>query len=223
MSAPLLYVTGTNTGVGKTTLACLLLRRARERNLRVATIKPFCSGSRDDAEKLHALQSAGLTLDEVNPFHFTEPVTPYIAARNENRIITAAQTIDAIKAIQSRNYPLLIEGAGGLMSPLGDRFTLLDIVRELPGKVCVVAPNILGTLNTVLLTRHALQQLHANEIRFVLMNPQQRDAASSTNAEVIEHCSGARVLEMPFFPATANSALDQSVGKILDDLLAWWI
>src|SRR5437868_4825877 len=132
MTAPLLYVTGTNTGVGKTTLACLLLQRARERNLTIAAMKPFCSGGRDDAERLHAIQTAGLTLDELNPFHFTEPLTPYTAARNESQAITLAHTIDSIKKIAARGHPLLIEGAGGLMSPLGDRFTLLDIIRELP-------------------------------------------------------------------------------------------
>ena len=223
MSAPLLYVTGTNTAVGKTTLACLLLRRARERSLRVAAMKPFCSGSREDAEQLHALQTANLTLDEVNPFHFAEPVTPYIAARHENRIITATQSITAIKKIASHNEPLLIEGAGGLMSPLGDRFTLLDIIREVPGKICVVAPNILGVLNAALLTRDALQRIDAGQIHFVLMNPSQRDAASSTNAEVIEQWTGVSALQLPFLDATADRAQDSPVVKALDDLLAWWI
>jgi dethiobiotin synthetase len=220
MSAPLLYVTGTNTAVGKTTLACLLLRRARERNLRIAAMKPFCSGGRDDAEKLHALQTAGLTLDEVNPFHFAEPVTPYIAARNENRVITLAQTIDSIQTIQTRHHPLLIEGAGGLMSPLGERFTLFDIIQKLPGKICIVAPNILGVINAALLTRHALNQVHSDQIRFVLMNPPQRDAAASTNAEMIEDWTGAAALELPFL--SIHSA-PTYVDKILEDLLAWWI
>ena len=92
MSAPLLYVTGTNTAVGKTTLACLLLRRARERNLRVAAMKPFCSGSREDAEQLHALQTANLTLDEVNPFispnqsrPTSPPATKIASSRRRNR------------------------------------------------------------------------------------------------------------------------------------------
>src|SRR4051812_17879055 len=157
MSAPLLYVTGTNTGVGKTTLSRLLLQRPRDRNLRVAAMKPFCTGGRDDAEQLHALQTAGLTLDELNPFYFIEPVTPYIAARNENRSITLNQTVEAIQKIQSKDYPLLIEGAGGLMSPLGDRFTLLDIINERRGRICIVAPNILGVLNSTLLTLKALE------------------------------------------------------------------
>ena len=223
MSAPLLYVTGTNTAVGKTTLARLLLLRARERNLRVAALKPFCSGGRDDAEQLQALQTANLTLDEVNPFHFAEAVTPYIAARNEKRSITAPQTIAAVKKIASLDHPLLIEGAGGLMSPLGDRFTLLDIIRELPGKICVVAPNILGVLNAALLTRDALQHIPADQIRFVLMNPASRDAASATNPEVIEEWAGIRTFQFPYLSAIDNAAQPSPVKKALDDLLAWWI
>src|SRR3954466_12439797 len=187
MSAPLLYLTGTNTGVGKTTLSRLLLQRARERNLRVAAMKPFCTGGRDDAEKLPALQIAGLTLDELNPFYFTEPVTPYIAARNENRSITLSETIDSIKKIQSKGCPLLIEGAGGLMSPLGNRFTLIDIINELPGKVVVVAPNILGVLNSALLTHEGFikNQRATSDLRFVLMFGFTADLASATNASVI--------------------------------------
>jgi dethiobiotin synthetase len=220
MSAPLLYITGTNTAVGKTTLACLLLRRARERNLRIAAIKPFCSGGREDAEKLHALQTAGVALDETNPFHFAEPVAPYIAARIENRSVTLEQTIDSIQIIQTRDYPLLIEGAGGLMSPLGERFTLLDIIQKLPGKICVVAPNILGVINAALLTRHALGQIQSNQIRFVLMNPPQRDAASSTNAEAIQDWTGVAPLEIPFLSIDSTPPC---VDKIFDALLAWWI
>src|SRR5687767_12143806 len=97
MTAPLLYVTGTNTGVGKTTLACLLLRRARERNLRVAAMKPFSTGGREDAERLRALQTAGLKLDEVNPVHFAEPVAPYVAAAKQKQTVTLAQTIVSIQ------------------------------------------------------------------------------------------------------------------------------
>jgi dethiobiotin synthetase len=221
MSAPLLYVTGTNTGVGKTTLSRLLLQRARERNLRVAAMKPFCTGGRDDAEQLQALQTASLTLDELNPFHFIEPVTPYIAARNENHSITLSQTVEAIKKIETKNYPLLIEGAGGLMSPLGDRFTLLDIIKERPGKICVVAPNILGVINSALLTHQALKANEAAAPIFVLMDPAQPDRSSATNSEVIKQWTGATVFEFPFLHQSKSLPVADSISRSVDEILNW--
>lgn len=219
MTAPLLYITGTNTGVGKTTLATLLLARAREVNLRIAAMKPFCSGGREDAEKLHALQTAGLTIDEVNPFHFAEPLAPYIAARNENRVITAAQPIESIQKIRARNFPMMIEGAGGLMSPLGDRFTLLEIIQAIPGKICVVAPNVLGVINSAMLTHHSLQNSQSTDVLFVLMDAEQPDASAATNAEVIANWTGVRTINFPFLPAsqTSNSA------AAVDPILGWWL
>jgi dethiobiotin synthetase len=222
MSAPLLYVTGTNTGVGKTTLACLLLRRARERDIQLAAIKPFCSGGREDAEELQAVQSARLSIDEVNPFHFTEPIAPYVAARNENRAITLPQTIAAIKRIQSRNIPTLIEGAGGLLSPLGEKFTLLDIIQELPGKICIVAPNSLGVINCALLTHRALEKVSSTRLHFVLMNFFQRDASANSNASVIRDWTNVETVEFPFLPEIERETPNSFTGMI-DGLLDWWI
>ena len=222
MTPPLLYVTGTNTGVGKTTISCLLLRRAGELKMRVAAMKPFCSGGRDDAEKLHAFQTAGLTLDEVNPFYFRDAVTPSIAARNENRVITLGQTIDSITKMLSRGKPLLIEGAGGLLSPLGDRFTLLEIIREIPGKVCIVGQNSLGVINATLLTHRALPP--QTQTHIVLMNPLQCDASADTNASVITEWISANVIELPFLEDQAGSSdFPDVASKSLDELLRWWI
>lgn len=218
MSAPLLYITGTNTGVGKTTLACLLLSRARGRGLKVAAMKPFCSGGREDAERLHQLQTAGLSLDEVNPFYFAEPVAPYVAAKKENLRITGEQTSEAVRKILARGFPMLIEGAGGLMSPLGERFTLLDLMREMPGRVCVVGSNALGIINSALLTHSALKGMDA---RFVLMNSRDADASGRTNADVIREWTEAPAFEFPFLERLDEDHL--AAAAILDSLLDWWV
>lgn len=218
MSAPLLYVTGTNTGIGKTTLACLLLRRARERSLKVAAMKPFCSGGREDAEQLHALQTSGLSLDEVNPFWFQEPVAPYVAAKHENRRITARETTEAIRKLSARGLPLLIEGAGGLMSPLGERFTLLEIIRELPGSVCGVGTNVLGVINGALAVHFALKGI---DLRFVLMNSRDPDPSASTNADVIREWTNAPTFQFPFLQRLDEENV--AATAVLDSLLDWWL
>lgn len=223
MSAPLLYVTGTNTEVGKTTLACLLLQRARERNLKIAALKPFSTGDRADAEKMGALQTAGLTLDEINPFHFSDPVTPLIAGRRESRSITLRETIAAIPKSQAHKLPTLVEGAGGLLSPLGERFTLLDIIHEIPGKVCIVGPNALGVINGVLLTRHALKNVATENLRIVLMNLSQSDASTDTNVEVIQDWTKIMVSAIAYGQSFEQLASAKETKAVLDGLLDWWI
>jgi dethiobiotin synthetase len=218
MSAPLLYVTGTNTGVGKTTLACLLLRRARARSLKVAAMKPFCSGGREDAEKLHELQTAGLTLDEVNPFWFEEPIAPYVAAKTENRRIHERETTDAIRKIVAQGSPTLVEGAGGLMSPLGERFTLLELIRAAPGRVCVVGSNVLGVINSALLTHLALK---GADMRFVLMDSSAADASAGTNADVIREWTEAPTFEFPLLQNLDEENV--AATAVLDSLLDWWV
>jgi dethiobiotin synthetase len=186
-------------------------------------MKPFCSGGRDDAEQLHALQGAGLSLDEVNPFYFDEPISPYVAALNQKRTVALAETLTAIRTIQSRGFPILIEGAGGLLSPLGERFTFLDIIREFPGNVCIVGNNSLGVINAALLTHRALESIRPPHQQFVLMNPPQADASSVSNARVIADWTGVETHEFPHLPDPRRKTLPPTATKVLDSLLDWWL
>lgn len=202
-----LVITGTNTNVGKTTFARALLQRARERQITIAAMKPFCTGGREDAEILHRLQTADLALDEVNPFHFAPPVTPLIAAREAGQCITVAQTITAIERVRAKNLPLVIEGAGGLLSPLGEGFDLLDIIKAIDAKVVLVGANQLGVLNHVLMSTRLLDGF---ELTVVLMRFGDVDESAKTNAallqELLPHASvhdGAR-------PEFLDQLLDQS-------------
>ena len=209
-AAPILYITGTNTGVGKTTLATLLLKAARERKLKIGALKPFCSGGREDAQQLHSLQTANLTLDEVNPFHFRDPLTPLQAARNEGRKIFLPDALRAIETIRQRNIPLIIEGAGGLLSPLGEGFSFLEIIQNIPGHVAIVAQNILGSLNGVLLTSQRLS-VPPSDQTVILMTPSEPDLSTVSNAAILSSLlPNPKVLELPFRPPSlaASPILD---------------
>jgi dethiobiotin synthetase len=210
MNGPVLYVTGTGTGAGKTTLATLLLQRARKKSIKVAAFKPFCSGGREDAEKLHALQTAGQYLDQVNPFYFDEPIAPLVAARNKGVRITLHETLGKIAS----PHPLLVEGAGGLLTPLGENFSLLDIIRSIPGRVCIVAQNSLGVLNHTLLTA---KQLVGRDLAIVLMHPEVVDTSTNTNRAILQELlPQSMIVEIPRLPtAFAMSGVDP--------LLDWWL
>src|ERR1700722_12577845 len=97
-----LFITGTDTGVGKTVLTALLTRFLRERGLNVAALKPVCSGNRADARALSAAMNGALKLDEINPWHFRTPLAPLLAARREKRRLKLSQILAHNRALQKR-------------------------------------------------------------------------------------------------------------------------
>lgn len=191
----IIFVTGTDTGAGKTLLTSLLLSHLRQTGARALAIKPFCSGGRADAELLHALQNGDLSLDEINPFHFSDPIAPLVAARRQHRRIKFEDVLAHIHSVTAclakienrksriENPALLIEGAGGLLAPLGEpkshsrithhasrAYTALDLICALNCRVIIVAPNRLGVINHTLLSVNALQASKSHEIKVILMD-----------------------------------------------------
>jgi len=150
------FITGTDTGVGKTVLTALLARHLRERGINAAALKPICSGGRDDARALRAAMNAALASDEINPWHFRAPIASLLAARREHRQVRLADVLAHVRAMQKRFDVVLVEGAGGLLSPLGGNFDSRDLIAALHATPMVVCPNRLGAVNQVLLTLAAL-------------------------------------------------------------------
>ena len=99
MPARTIFITGTDTGVGKTLLTALLLTHLRDGGCKARALKPFSSGGREDAELLFKLQDGELTLDEINPFHFSEPLAPLVAARIHRRSISLREVLAHIRGV----------------------------------------------------------------------------------------------------------------------------
>jgi dethiobiotin synthetase len=180
-----IFITGTDTGVGKTVLTALLVEFLRARGVNAAALKPICSGGRDDARVLHTAMDGALSLDEINPWHFRAPVAPLLAARCERKLVRLAGVLAHVRAMQKRFDVLLVEGAGGLLSPLGENFDSDDLIAALGALPLVVAPNRLGAVNHILLTLEAMPRDAAATARVVLMSPPKRDAAVATNARLL--------------------------------------
>jgi dethiobiotin synthetase len=178
------FITGTDTGVGKTVLTALLTQFLRQRGVDAAALKPVCSGGRADARVLHAAADKVLPLDAVNPWHFRAPLAPLLAARREGKHLRLSDVVAHVRALQKRFEVLLVEGAGGLLSPLGENFDSRDLMAALGATPIVVAPNRLGAVNHVLLTLDALPR-SAAAARVVLMSPRRPDAAARTNARLL--------------------------------------
>lgn len=187
MKAPqILFITGTDTGVGKTVFAALATVYLRQQGVRVAALKPLCSGGRDDARQLRAAAGKVLALAEVNPWHFRAPLAPVLAARQEKRRVRLREVVAQIRRVAKRFEVVVVEGAGGLLSPMGEDFDSRDLIAALGATPVIVCANRLGAVNQVRLVLDALSPATKKLARVVLVNPKQPDAASRTNLELLQ-------------------------------------
>ncbi len=151
------FVTGTDTGVGKTYVTARLIRRLRAQGLDTVGFKPICCGSREDAELLRAAADDVLDINEVNPVWLRTPAAPYVAAMIENRPIDLALIRETFASLRARHRSVLVEGVGGLLVPIEKNYTVADLAAECALPVIVVVKNRLGALNHAALTVHHLR------------------------------------------------------------------
>lgn len=197
--ARILFITGTDTGVGKTIFAAVATLLLRQRGIRVAALKPICSGGREDARLLHAAAGKALSLDEVNPWHFRAALAPTLAARREKRRVALRPVVAHIRRMARRFEVVIVEGAGGLLSPLGEKFDSRDLIQALQATPVIVCPNKLGAVNQVRLVLTALPPAAARQARVVLMNQKSPDRASRTNPGLLhEFMDPSRLLVLPW-------------------------
>jgi len=158
------FVTGTDTGVGKTVVSAALTRALVARGLRVAVMKPVASGSdptpdgprNADALTLIAAANAQAPYEVVNPYCFLPPVSPHIAAHEAGTAIDLSLLRSRFDSLAAASDGVIVEGAGGWLAPLSDTATMADLAAALCLPVLLVVGLRLGCLNHALLTRESL-------------------------------------------------------------------
>lgn len=162
---PNFFIAGTDTNIGKTTVACALLQAANQQGLSTLGIKPIASGCEQtpdglrnsDALLLQQYSSIKLPYQEVNPVALVEPLSPHLAAKKANRRLTINQLVGYTRAtLTHRPQFALVEGAGGWRVPISDREMLSSLVKELKLPVILVVGMRLGCLNHAILTAEAI-------------------------------------------------------------------
>lgn len=211
----IIFVTGTDTGAGKTLLTVLLLTHLRRTGKAARAMKPFCSGALSDVELIDKAQDGELSRSLINPFHFVQPVAPLVAARKAGRRIELSEVLERIRIVESRCEVLLIEGAGGLLAPLGEGYSAADMIDALGCPVVVVARNKLGVINHVLLTAEALRRARANGIKVVLMDAARTSLATRTNQSVLaEILNSIEILRLPYLGRSVTGGSKASLKRI---------
>jgi dethiobiotin synthetase len=212
---PTYFITGTDTGVGKTVLTALLAAFFRHRGLRVAALKPVCSGGRDDARMLQTALAGTLTLDDINPWYFRSSLAPLLAARQEKKRVTLAAVLAHSRDIRKWFDVVLTEGAGGLLSPLGVGFNSRDVIAATGATPVIVAPNKLGVINHLLLTLEALPPNLRPAAILVLMTPLTPDCATASNAGLLKKLTDQKIHVLPWLGGNFSlvAALKQPVVR----------
>ena len=191
-----IFITGTDTGVGKTYTAVCLLRLARASGLRCAGMKPICCGDRADAELLLEASSAGLTIDDINPVWMRTPAAPLPAAEAEQVSIDPQRLVDHLTRLQAQFDFVVVEGVGGWLVPISADYFISDLAVAMRLPVLVVALNRLGCLNHTMLTLRSVAASGLGCAGLVLNSPRSRevDFAVATNREVLSRIGGVPML-----------------------------
>jgi dethiobiotin synthetase len=203
-----IFITGTDTGVGKTFFTCALAALLRADGYRVGVMKPAETGCAvrdgklfpDDAWRLKEASGSTDSIEKICPYRLPEPMAPSIAAERANVKIDIDHLLAVGRDIGAKHDITLVEGAGGLMVPLVGSFTYADFARVAKLPLIVVAANKLGAINHLLLT---LEQASSKGLLVVgyLLNQVTAEStlATETNREVLAAMTGVPCLgEMPF-------------------------
>lgn len=212
---PALFVTGTGTDVGKTHVTCALIRALKAKGATVDAFKPVVSGfdpkdaaGSDPARLAAALGSPG-DVFRIAPRRYRAPLSPNIAARLEGEtLVLDDMVIDAVaRAAELRDGLLLVEGAGGVMSPLTDTETNLDMIAALGAPVLLVAGSYLGTISHVLTALVALRAAKARVAAVVLSESLDAPDLTQTAQALTPFLADAPLFLAPFAESWDASAL----------------
>lgn len=186
-----LFVTGTNTGVGKTYVTCQIIRQLVSEGVRVGAYKPVCSGAEplpvggfawEDISRLSQALGGRYSDEQICPQRFLAPLAPSLAAAREDRSVSWEGLWKGLVAWAAFADCLIVEGAGGFLCPLTDDTDFGDFATQLGWPVLLVAGRGLGTISHTLLTLEAIRTRGLSVAGVVLNSPRADDADLSTEA-----------------------------------------
>lgn len=183
------FITGTDTGAGKTYVTSLLLQSLTATGRTAAGYKPLACGDRDDAAALLASSTPlpQLNIDRVNPVHFKTPAAPIVATMIENRPVDLSLIKSGYADLAEEFDHVLVEGVGGWEVPIASGYHIGDFARDLGLPVIVVVNNRLGALNHAILTTRAIVASGLTCAGLILNHVEdERDSASVSNRVILE-------------------------------------
>lgn len=199
-----LLVTGTDTGVGKTWISCILIQQLMSKRMRIGAYKPACSGAEfsadgiahwTDVDSLAAACDHSGDPDLVCPQRFIAPLAPPLAAVQEGRAVDEQLLISGLDRWQGKADLVVVEGAGGLLCPMSDRLTVADLASTWKTPLVLVVANRLGLINHTLLSLEVAARRGLSVSAVVLNDVTPDDYSAATNPNLLAQWIGS----LPFF------------------------
>ena len=169
------FITGTDTDVGKTCVSAALANYFREKNIDVGVMKPFASGYKssvdsvsEDVEILMKYSQAHDLIDLVNPYYFEIPTSPYDASKQLNLEIDISKVIDSYKELASIHDIVIVEGIGGIMTPISKNYFVSDLISDLNLDSIIVTGSKIGSVNHLMLTYDHVRQKNLKFKGFII-------------------------------------------------------
>ncbi|MBF0595666.1 MAG: adenosylmethionine--8-amino-7-oxononanoate transaminase [Candidatus Omnitrophica bacterium] len=212
------FVTGTDTGVGKTIAVYALALLLKDRGLSVGAMKPVQSGNERSGDAQFLKKGLGLTDDirQINPYSAKEPLSPHLALNRDGIVFSRDKVLAVAESLSAKYDMLLVEGAGGLLVPIAGNYLMADLARDLGAEVIIVSRLGLGTINHTLLTVREAQRraLVVAGIVFSDITGKKRGIPEQTNAQSIQALCSVPVLgEVPFLKKKDVSSVVSACRK----------
>lgn len=230
-----LFITGTDTGVGKTLVACGLAALFKESGYRVGVMKPAETGCGEkdgalfpeDAARLKEISGSEEPLEKICPYRFKDPLAPSVAAERAGVTIDIDRIRSLYDEISGKNDLTIVEGAGGLLVPLLPHYTYADLAKLLKLPVIVVAANRLGAINHLLLTLENAASRNLRSLSYIWNRLESDNSiAAETNPEALYFLTAIPCLgEIPyiagdgFSPSLLADLFDRQVGRAMRSVL----
>ncbi|MBI2485521.1 MAG: dethiobiotin synthase [Deltaproteobacteria bacterium] len=215
-----IFVTGTDTGVGKTVASAALAWTLRQSGKKVVVMKPVQTGTDSaglmDIEFVQKVMGTNYPIEEVCPYRFPHPLAPSVAASFVGEKIDLEKIKSAFYKLSSTQDTVIVEGAGGLLVPITDDYLMSDLAFDLKLPLIIVSRPSLGTLNHTLLTVESARSRKLEVLGIVINQfPPNPDVAESTNPELIIKMTGESLLGV--FPSDPEISVEEGrMGNLRD-------
>lgn len=212
------FITATDTGVGKTFISYNLVYALKERGIRAGYLKPVETGVEDLPEDGSLLASlTGQPLEEVVPATYKLPVAPYAGLLEEGRDFSLEKLKEHYLRLLERYEFLVVEGAGGIAVPVKKGYNYADLAREWNLKTLLVARAGLGTINHTFLSVYYMRSRNIEPIAIIMNGFEGKDVSERTNPQIVEELTNLKVVKVPrvkglLLPAEYRNLLAELVG-----------
>ncbi len=214
-----MFVTGTDTEVGKTFIAAGLAYAAQSKGMSVGISKPISCGGIADARFYKRQLKLRDSIDSINPVKFRQPLSPYAAMKNEKKKIDLHKIKESVKNLAKDRDLVLVEGLGGALAPIKKGYYVADLIKDLNIPCVIIARAGLGTINHSLMTIEALKKRKIKIAGIIMNGFEGREISQRSNAQVIEELSGVRVIGK----IKAKSSFKALVDQIQKQKVLKWI